>query len=738
MRTRLLAGLWHRRGTHLTLAAAICVLAAGAAAVTTDGTDRGLLAPLLILAAGVVPAAGQSVGSGRRHEAALLRLRGRRGWSLTVALLAEPLVPVVLGGALGVAAAWSVAPGRWSYAAAVVAGAAVTVVVAMLVALREPLPTQLRGRRRTGSQAPAARFVDVVVVVAAAVAVLRRDGDGPDWLPFAGPTLLGLAVGVLAVRLLRLIGRSLAGRPDLGPVLVGRRLAAPRTAAGLSLLIAAGTLLGVAVNTLLATHEWEDDTRAVTAGAPLVVPYAGDADDVLAAAHDADPAGRWLMPAVRVFSDDRPVARRVYLDTARYERVVGDGLDGTSAEPGSSEVAQLYDAATTAEPEPMTTGKFLTATVSTDSPRGELTLVSVSTDGVEGGAQQDLFLFVPPGSSTTTYLPLARCDSGCRVLGIEVAVGRPCGATTWARPRCRRPVVRIDRLNVGGLDLLEREWRVSEPDDRPPGDLVASDGRLAVRPSVAGNSFLATDRTRWAAPLLATSSVEWEGDPEAPTTSNLPRPGRVLATVPVLPLVGSAGTVLDLPTSTTEGGSFGVSAEPWVLARRDTPDDVLAAIGAPLTPAELSAATIADSGSDLARDLLVIAAGALALGVLGVVLPAPGLRRERTREHAALRVVGVDAGLLRRTGRAQALLSALVAALAATVGTMAAIVAFGEVVPALRPQPAQLPIDLGLRVLPVLIAAGAVLATALAVGAWSSGRQGGPSRPATLREEDAG
>jgi len=278
-------------------------------------------------------------------------------------------------------------------------------------------------------------------------------------------------------------------------------------------------------------------------------------------------------------------------------------------------------------------------------------------------------------------------------------------------------------------------WRVSEPDARPPGDLVMTEDLMDVRPSVAGSSFLTADRTQWQAPLLATASVDWDGEPNAPTTSNLPRPGRVLATAQVLPLVGSAGSVLDLPTSTLEGGSFGASAEPWVLARRDTPADVLASIGSPLTPAQLSAATIDDSGSDLARDLLAIALGALLLGVLGVLLPAARLGRERTREHAALRVVGVSPSLLRRAARAQNLLVALVAAAATALGTGAAVAGFAGVVPALQPQPAQLPLDTGLQVLPVIIASFAVLIIALGAGAWSSGSRGAASRPATLREE---
>ncbi|MDZ5620331.1 hypothetical protein SFC88_05835 [Nocardioides sp. HM23] len=738
MRSRLLAGLWLRRGTHLTIAVAIAVVAAGPMAVRADGAETALLAPLLLLAAGLVPAAGLALGARRRHEAALLRLRGRPGPSVARALVAEPLVPVLLGGAAGAGLCWAVAPEQVAFTVAAVGVAAVVVVSAMLAALREPLPDLLgeRARRLTGGTAT--RFVAVLLIVAAAVAVLRRGSDGPAWLPFAGPTLVGLAVGVTATWLVRIAAGWLTKRPDLRPVLVGRRLQSPRATAGLPLVIAGATLLGLATNLLLAVQDWEDDTRAVTAGAPQVVPYAGDADAVLAATHAADPDGRWLMAAIRVFADDRAVSRRVYLDTARYERVVGGSLDDTPAEEGSAAVAGLDDAAITADPEPMTTGDFLTATVSSDSPLAAFVLVSVTSDGVEGSAQQDLFLQVPPGGSTTTFVPLSRCDAGCRVLGIEVATGQPCVSDNWNRPRCRRPVIRISKLNVGGLDLLDREWNLDEPDERPPGEVRQTAKALDVRPSRAGASFLTSDRTIWSVPVVATTSVDWEGEPQAPTTSSLPRPAEVLATVPALPLVGSGGTVLDLPTATLEGGSAVAAAEPWILARADTPDDVIAAVGSPLTPSQISASTIDESGSDLARRLVLVALGGLLLGVLGVLLPVSRLRAERTREHAALRVLGIETPELRSASRAQSILVAGVASVATAVATAAAVAAFASVVPVLRIQSAQLPLDTGLQLLPVLLAAGVVLVATLGAGAWASGSRGAASRPATLREEAAG
>ena len=122
---------------------------------------------------------------------------------------------------------------------------------------------------------------------------------------------------------------------------------------------------------------------------------------------------------------------------------------------------------------------------------------------------------------------------------------------------------------------------LAEPDERPPGEVAATPGRLRVRPSSAGTSYLATDRSPWATPVLATSSVEWPDAPEAPTTGGMARPARVLATADALPVVGAAGTVLDLPTSVVPGTGAVARAEPLVLARADTPESVLAQVGTP-------------------------------------------------------------------------------------------------------------------------------------------------------------
>jgi hypothetical protein len=454
----------------------------------------------------------------------------------------------------------------------------------MLVALREPLTAQLGGRARTIGTDTVTRYLAVLVLVAALVAVLRRDSTSPDWWPYVGATLVGLAAGVAVAGLLRLAASWLRTRPQVAGVLVGRRLETPRAAAGLALLIGAGALLGLATNTLLAVREWEADTRVVTAGAPLVVEFEGDPDDVLRATREADPDGRWLMAAVLVLDDTRALARRAYVDAARWDRVVGDVMEGTAGEAGAAAVGRLHDATTAADPEPTTTGRRLDLTIEWSGGEGEDALVAVLTDGVDGQLAQQAFVRLPAEGATTASIPLSRCDAGCRVVGMEVAVGPPCDADEWARPVCRRSPVRITRLDAGGLDLLQRDWAVDEPDQRPPGTLTVVPEGLEVLPSTAGRTFLTVDRSPWSVPVLATDSVEWPEGPQAPTTGSLVRPARVLAEEPVLPLVGSAGVLLDLPSSSPRGGSATADAEAVVLARSDAPPEILAQLGAAQTP----------------------------------------------------------------------------------------------------------------------------------------------------------
>lgn len=738
MTLRLMAGWWARRGTHLPIAAAIALVTA--ATVLADGSGRpALLAPLVLLAAGVLPGAGLALGDARRQEAALLRLHGRRGVGWVSSLVAEPLLTAVLGGLVGVAVPLALGAGTASagLTAVVWLVATATMVTAMVVAVRGPLTDLLRPAAgdRARSAGTAAALVPVVIGVAAVVALLRRSSSAPDVWAFTAPAVVGLAAGLLATAAVRLLARPLARRPALGPSLAGHRLALPRASAGLPVLVGSAVLLGCAANIALAVAEWSDDTAIVTAPTPLVVPYDGSAEALVEATREADPDGQWLMAAIRVFEDARPVSRRVYLDTTRYERVVGDSLDGTVAAGGSALVTDLGAAAAETEAEPTTTGGRLTVRLALDGPRARplrLDLLTVSPTGV---GRQTVFARPEPGEPTTVSTDLVRCETGCRVTGLEVAVGVACNDDTWAQPRCQRPSLDLTTLDLGGLDLLARPWTLAEPDDRPPGEVTATPGRLRVRPSSAGTSYLATDRSPWAAPVLATDTVAWSDGPEAPTTGGMARPARVLGTADALPLVGAAGTVLDLTSSTVPGTGAVARAEPLVLARGDTPTDVLARVGTARPGTELSDDLVEAADDGVATRYALLAAGGALLGLLALALPAARLRRERTHERAVLRLVGVRRSDQRAAGRLGIVVVALAAGLATVVATLLVVTALSDALPVLAAGPGQLPLDTGARV-PAFVLAGAVATVLAAATTWWTDRvTDRASLPARLREE---
>ncbi|MCW2792453.1 MAG: FtsX-like permease family protein, partial [Nocardioides sp.] len=375
--TRTLRGAWSRRGTLLPLLVLTVVVVAGAVTVIgfaqSAGTSPMLAVPLLLLGAVAVPATGRELASARRGEIAMSRLRGLRGAELYTLLAVEPLLVLVLGGiagtVLGAAGSW-LASRLWVDAdaalpglSALLAGAAIVVVglgavlVGMAGALREPLSEQVSIAARPRAAATAAVFANVLVIVAAVVAVYRSGvvGQDPDLLVLAGPALVGLAIGQVVVWLIRLAARAAVGRTTHGSLagfLAVRRLARVADAATpLRILVAACVVAALSVTAATQVNTWTDDTARLRTGAPLQISLADtDAVGALALTRRLDPDGRWLMAGA--VTDDRPEAalRTAWLDLGRWDRVAGAYLAGTPASVG--DVGALTDA----EPVEVVTG----------------------------------------------------------------------------------------------------------------------------------------------------------------------------------------------------------------------------------------------------------------------------------------------------------------------------------------------------------------------------------------------
>jgi hypothetical protein len=213
------------------------------------------------------------------------------------------------------------------------------------------------------------------------------------------------------------------------------------------------------------------------------------------------------------------------------------------------------------------------------------------------------------------------------------------------------------------------------------------------------------------------------------------RPARVLGTADALPLVGAAGTVLDLSTSTVTGTGAVARAEPLVLARGDTPEDVLARVGAAAPGTELSEGLIEAADDGVATRFAVLAAGGALLGLLAVALPAARLRRERTHERAVLRLVGVRRSDQRAAGRLGVAVVSVAAGLATVAATLLVVGALSDALPVLETGPGQLPLDTGPRLLAILLAGAVATVLAGVTAWWTDSVPDRASVPARLREE---
>ena len=227
---RMLRGAWARRGTLLPLLLLTAVVVAGVVAVMGlaegSGTSSAVAVPLLALGLVAVPATGRQLAAIRRHEIAVARLRGVTGGQLAVTLAVEPLLVLVLGSLLGVAAGAlvaAIAAGLWVGAelslglamlpavAVIVVVGLVAVLVGMAGALREPLADQVSVAERPRPASTAALFGSVLLLVAAVVATYRSsvvDAADPGWVVLAGPALVGLALGQITVWVVRLVAAA--------------------------------------------------------------------------------------------------------------------------------------------------------------------------------------------------------------------------------------------------------------------------------------------------------------------------------------------------------------------------------------------------------------------------------------------------------------------------------------------------------------------------------------------------
>jgi putative ABC transport system permease protein len=230
---------------------------------------------LLAVALTVVGMLAALIAARRSGTIALARARGASAAQVLVAQAAEGLLLAVPVGLAAYLLALLLVDGRGAAVSAVAVAAVVGAAVALLVALsarpaRRTVPLETREEPVFVDVSRRRLALEGLVVLAALVGVylLRRrgldaggtDAGGVDLYLVAVPVLLGLAVGIVVVRLYPLplgaLARAAAARRDLVPVLGTRRVARRPGATGVAVLTLV-LAVGVAVFAAVETHAIE-------------------------------------------------------------------------------------------------------------------------------------------------------------------------------------------------------------------------------------------------------------------------------------------------------------------------------------------------------------------------------------------------------------------------------------------------------------------------------------------------
>jgi hypothetical protein len=707
--------------SHLVASCATLVLAlvVAAGAVAVDGASRSGHTPAAVAAMlalyGAVVLAEQTARStvDRIHDVALARLRGMTGMRLVGfaagPLLAVSLVGVVLGTGVGLLLAKRITDG-WDTSYTVGAreilvgvgllvGAWATVALVAASVIRRPLGDALsvHPRRRTDSWLTS--FLEILVVAAAALAVYEAHRGGHGWVPVIAPALVALAAGQVVAWLLRLVPRF--GR-RLGPALTSRRLRRdPDPASVVRILVAATVLLAVTLTGGRAAADWRDDAARLQSGGPLVVPFTDGAFRAYAAAHEADPRGRWLMAAVSV-DDLRPTQRRVFVDAARWPAVVGDFMDGTSVSSATARMSALA-----AQPDPvLMQGTSLRALVSGFDAGGGATGVVAAHYVGDGGFPLTTAVRVTGDGLATTHL--RQCRIACFLLSLTVN-----GTTAFD----------VRRVVVGTQDLL--------PHPVP----------------FEGNGALPVVTFQQEAHPPAGQEMQALTTPDVTLHSTVPgvdgaSPGvRVVGRVDALPFLGRSGSLLDLPRVLRGAVGTVAAAHSVVVARADTPPAVLAKLradggGVSTEFASVQAALDATPEARSDRIALLVAVGVALVALTHLVAWLASQMGRRRAEVAGLRAAGLLPVVVRRAYVVEAVTLAgivLVAAVVAAAATTTTLLGPMRLVGGWAVAPL---INLGVR--PWLLAAVglavAVVTAACCTVAFT--RFGRGARPAALREAD--
>lgn len=602
----------------------------------------------------------------RVPELSLASLRGlsrRRMWLLG---LAEPVVLLVLSLPFGALAgallsvllvrSWLVpglpVPVPLAAVLAAVAVAVATLGVAVLavgLVLRQSLADQLTGVRRPRATGRAGLLAQLVLAAAAvAVVVSKLSGDDrsdPDITDLVLPVLLAVVAGLAVARATttgaRWWTRARQRTRSLGGFVAARALSRRQEGTLVILPLTAAIAIGVfGAGVYDAAAQWRASVAATTAPAPVVWTTTLPLDRAVTLTHRLDPDGRSLMAASTVVTLGPTY---VVLDTARLSRVATWSPQWT---PGTStdEIAELLGPRGTM---PTFTGRTLGLEVRNDAETGDDLVLRVA---LQSGGRRSHFAYVGPLGEGTSR-PVADvpyCRRGCTIEGL--ALGAPA-----ALPMTMTGSVELSRFTVdeqpiaGAVDGAG--WGLA-PEANDPDALggVSTDGdalRLDLAATDPSLVELTTGGLPAALPVVKGVDARTTTDPGSFADSSVVD----FPIDPVLesastPLLGPVGLMVDYQMLTTDRNLYDQGTQVYVLARADTPDDVVTGLRdaglSRLTTYDEVRADLDQSAYALALRLYaVVALLVLVMAVAGLVVSTAVQLPARRRDAAALRVVGV-------------------------------------------------------------------------------------------------
>jgi hypothetical protein len=759
------------------LAVAGCIVAVGYSRAAH--VSVGSAGALLLLAVVAIAAQGATSVRTRRHEIGLAQLRGRHGSRLVWTAVTEPVVILLAATAAGIAigvvvtraavhrwvgdrATFAMTGAEWATAAVVLLVSVVVVGVVSWRTIHESLTAKLDDMDRPRATTVAAMFITLLVLLGAVVSIYQARQLGAsraDWVSFLSPALVGLAAGQIGIWLVAVLSRQAMGSPRLNKRLTWyltlRRLTRRAdSVAAIRIVVAAAVVAGVAASAWVGSGDWRDQMARMETGGPVAFAVPAGGFQAYAASHQADPRGRWLMAISASPDPSGGSYRDVFVDSPRWDRVVGTFFSGTPVAAVSHEISSLAQAPA---PRPAR-GNTFAVTFSAQSVRRawptarikrtpaywQLVPLLFSISYVDSqGNGQSLQVPADPGRKPGSVRPgvvgysavLPGCTRACAIETVRVQ-----GATHQAP-------LHVMSMSFGDAQLLPGDGSgMVLPTQNAGFRAVPSRGGLDLWLTAGFTSHLfLTWEPPGIRPALVTPGLRLEragGHPQAYSLDGGSQPVLVAGQVPALPLLGRAGLLLDLATALRGAGGQLPDTETFVVARADTPASIFqrldstGAVGRRITVGQ-TLSTIRRSGTAPGTQLYALVAvfGLLIAGVSVVSCTAEQRRRRRT-EAAALRVVYVDADTLARGYRGEAEVLGAAVTVVTSVAVWIACRALLGVLPLVAPGRFGLLFDARPRVglvAGLAVVAGMFVTLVMLLSLRAVGRS---SPPSTLRGED--